>query len=550
MDRESLISTTTEQNIYIVTFNSNVITSAFLDRLNETLDTIEDSDVSGVIFQSAKKKIFLAGADLYNLQEHLTDITYIKDIITYGQSTFNRIQDLNIPTVAAINGACLGGGLELALACTYRICSNDKSTKLGLPEVTLGFLPAWGGTTRLPKLIGLPTALKLILGGTQAPSKLAKKYGLVNNVVHKENLVQTSITTIQNNNVKKRKTSFVEMLPTSLILKKAKQNVVLKTKGNYPAPLKIIEVTIGFSQKTVARVRHWNTLNKNYEIVVVDNLITGSLENIKTFVDTKKIQFIEQDVQQFIEIEGAVDIVAHLASIASPKAYMAYPVNTLKSGSLGTINSLGLAKAKGAKYLLASTSEVYGDPLISPQTEDYWGNVNPVGPRSMYDESKRFAEAAASTYINEFGLDVKIARIFNTYGTRMKIDDGRVVTNFIHQAVTSNDITIYGDGTQTRSLSYVSDTVEYLDRLLNSDFQGVMNIGNPEEIMILDLAKKIIEKTDSNSTIKFLELPVDDPKIRQPDITLAVKELSYKPLIQLDQGLDILISWVKEKINR
>tara|TARA_R110000824_G_scaffold57582_6_gene156523 strand:+ start:2442 stop:4364 length:1923 start_codon:yes stop_codon:yes gene_type:complete len=242
MDRESLISTTTEQNIYIVTFNSNVITSAFLDRLNETLDTIEDSDVSGVIFQSAKKKIFLAGADLYNLQQHLTDITYIKAIITYGQSTFNRIQDLNIPTVAAINGACLGGGLELSLACTYRICSNDKSTKLGLPEVTLGFLPAWGGTTRLPKLIGLPTALKLILGGTQVPGKVAKKYGLVNNVVHKENLVQTSITTIQNNNVKKRKTSFVEMLPTSLILKKAKQNVVSKTKGNYPAPLKIIEV--------------------------------------------------------------------------------------------------------------------------------------------------------------------------------------------------------------------------------------------------------------------------------------------------------------------
>tara|TARA_R110002020_G_scaffold402482_2_gene612666 strand:- start:893 stop:2836 length:1944 start_codon:yes stop_codon:yes gene_type:complete len=242
MDRESLISTTTEQNICIVTFNSNVITSAFLDRLNDTLDTIENSDVSGVIFQSAKKKIFLAGADLYNLQQHLTDITYIKDIITYGQSTFNRIQDLNIPTVAAINGACLGGGLELALACTYRICSNDKSTKLGLPEVTLGFLPAWGGTTRLPKLIGLPTALKLILGGTQVPGKVAKKYGLVNNVVHKENLVQTSITTIQNNNVKKRKTSFVEMLPTSLILKKAKQNVVSKTKGNYPAPLKIIEV--------------------------------------------------------------------------------------------------------------------------------------------------------------------------------------------------------------------------------------------------------------------------------------------------------------------
>jgi len=291
-------------------------------------------------------------------------------------------------------------------------------------------------------------------------------------------------------------------------------------------------------------------INKGFEIVVVDNLITGSLENIKQYIDSKKIQFLEQDVQKFIEIEGEVDLVAHLASIASPKAYMEHPVNTLKSGSLGTLNSLGLAKAKGAKYLLTSTSEVYGDPLISPQTEDYWGNVNPVGPRSMYDESKRFAEAAASTYINEFGLDVKIARVFNTYGTRMKINDGRVVTNFVYQALTGNDITIYGDGTQTRSLSYVSDTVEYLVRLSNSDFQGVMNIGNPEEIQIIDLAKKIIEKTDSNSIIKFYDLPQDDPKKRKPDITLAIKELGYKPLIQLDQGLDILIPWVREKINK
>ena len=291
-------------------------------------------------------------------------------------------------------------------------------------------------------------------------------------------------------------------------------------------------------------------INKDFEIVVVDNLITGSLENIKQYIDSKQIQFLEQDVQNFIEIDGEIDVVAHLASIASPKAYMMYPVNTLKSGSLGTINSLGLAKAKEAKYLLASTSEVYGDPLISPQTEDYWGNVNPVGPRSMYDESKRFAEAAAYTYINEFGLDIKIARIFNTYGTKMKINDGRVVTNFIYQALTGEDITIYGDGTQTRSLSYVSDTVEYLERLIDSDFQGVMNIGNPEEIQIIELAKKIIEKTDSNSKIKFFDLPQDDPKKRKPDITLAVKELGYKPLIQLEEGLDILIPWVKEKISK
>ena len=290
-------------------------------------------------------------------------------------------------------------------------------------------------------------------------------------------------------------------------------------------------------------------IDKDFTVVVIDNLITGKLENIKRYIESGKVTFVEQDVQDFIEIEGDVDIVAHLASIASPKAYSEHPVNTLKSGSLGTINSLGLAKAKGAKYLLASTSEVYGNPLISPQNESYWGNVNPVGPRSMYDESKRFAEASAVTYMNEFGLDVKIARIFNTYGTGMQINDGRVVTNFVYQALNSQDITIYGDGTQTRSLSYVSDTVEYLFRLMSSEFQGVMNIGNPDEIQIIDLAKKIIQKTDSTSEIRFFELPQDDPEQRKPDTTLAIKELEYEPAVSLDDGLSMLINWVRERID-
>lgn len=290
-------------------------------------------------------------------------------------------------------------------------------------------------------------------------------------------------------------------------------------------------------------------IDKDFTVVVIDNLITGKLDNIKRYIESGKVTFVEQDVQDFIEIEGDVDIVAHLASIASPKAYSEHPVNTLKSGSLGTINSLGLAKAKGAKYLLASTSEVYGNPLISPQNESYWGNVNPVGPRSMYDESKRFAEASAFTYMNEFGLDVKIARIFNTYGTGMQINDGRVVTNFVYQALTSQDITIYGDGTQTRSLSYVSDTVEYLFRLMSSEFQGVMNIGNPDEIQIIDLAKKIIQKTDSTSEIRFFELPQDDPEQRKPDTTLSIKELEYEPAVSLEDGLSMLINWVRERID-
>lgn len=242
MDQDRLITLQTNNGISIVSFNSNAITNTFLDQLNQVLDRIETTETRGVVFVSLKSKIFLAGADLFSLQENIDDEKFITNIIEYGQSTFNRIEDLKIPTVAAINGACLGGGLELALACKYRLASNDKSTKLGLPEVSLGFLPAWGGTTRLPKITGLPNALKLILGGSQIPGKPAKKYGLVDNIVHKENLIKAGTNLIETNGKRKRKTSFVELLPNSLILKKARENVLSKTKGNYPAPLRIIEV--------------------------------------------------------------------------------------------------------------------------------------------------------------------------------------------------------------------------------------------------------------------------------------------------------------------
>ena len=292
-------------------------------------------------------------------------------------------------------------------------------------------------------------------------------------------------------------------------------------------------------------------VSENHEVLVFDNLITGSKDNILDHLesDLSKVTFIEGDVQNFIEITGDIDVVAHFASIASPKAYVEHPINTLKSGSQGTINTLGLAKAKNAKYLLTSTSEVYGDPLISPQKEDYWGNVNPNGARSMYDESKRFAEAAAFAYMRTYDLDIKVARLFNTYGPRMKLNDGRVVTNFMCQAVTNEDITIYGDGSQTRSLCYISDMVEYLYRLMNSNFTGVMNLGNPEEITILELANKIKEKTTSDSLIKYIDLPMDDPKQRKPDITLAKKELNYEPKVLLDEGLYKMIAWGIEKIN-
>ena len=291
-------------------------------------------------------------------------------------------------------------------------------------------------------------------------------------------------------------------------------------------------------------------INDGHKIIVIDNLLTGSTENINNLLDNENFSFIEHDVQDHIEIEDKVDYVLHFASAASPKAYTEHPVNTLKAGSVGTINTLGLAKKHSAEYLLASTSEVYGDPLISPQNEKYWGNVNPNGERSMYDEAKRFAEAAVATYSRSYGLKTKIVRIFNTYGPRMQLNDGRVVTNFIVQALRNENITIYGDGTQTRSFSYVEDTVAGIISLMNSTEYDVFNIGNPNEMTVGQLAEKIIKLTDSTSEIKYLELPNDDPKQRKPDITKAKTKLNWEPKVNLDEGLSKTIKWVEEQLSK
>ena len=291
-------------------------------------------------------------------------------------------------------------------------------------------------------------------------------------------------------------------------------------------------------------------INDGHKIIVIDNLLTGSTENINNLLDNENFLFIEHDVQDHIEIEDKVDYVLHFASAASPKAYTEHPVNTLKAGSVGTINTLGLAKKHDAEYLLASTSEVYGDPLISPQNEEYWGNVNPNGERSMYDEAKRFAEAAVATYSRSYGLKTKIVRIFNTYGPRMQLNDGRVVTNFIVQALRNENITIYGDGTQTRSFSYVEDTVAGIISLMNSTEYDVFNIGNPNEMTVGQLAEKIIQLTDSTSEIKYLELPNDDPKQRKPDITKAKTKLNWEPKVNLDEGLAKTIKWVEKQLSK
>ena len=290
-------------------------------------------------------------------------------------------------------------------------------------------------------------------------------------------------------------------------------------------------------------------INDGHNLIVVDNLLTGSTENISDLMDNDNFSFIEHDVQNHIEIENKVDYVLHFASAASPKAYTEHPVNTLKAGSIGTLNTLGLAKKHNSQYLLASTSEVYGDPLISPQNEEYWGNVNPNGERSMYDEAKRFAEAAVATYSRSYDIKAKIVRIFNTYGPRMQLNDGRVVTNFIFQALQDNNITIYGDGSQTRSFSYVEDTVDGIISLMLSNEYDVFNIGNPNEITVLELAQKIIELTNSKSEIVFKSLPSDDPKQRKPDISKAKSKLGWEPKVNLEDGLIKTIDWVEYKLT-
>jgi len=285
------------------------------------------------------------------------------------------------------------------------------------------------------------------------------------------------------------------------------------------------------------------------KIIVLDNLLTGSEKNINKYLDLSNFQFISHDIQNHYDPEENIDCVIHLASCASPVAYSENPINTLKSGSIGTINSLGIARKYSSSFLLASTSEIYGDPKISPQHEEYWGNVNPVGPRSMYDESKRFAEAATQAYITEYKLNAKIVRIFNTYGPNMKLDDGRVVTNFIVQALKNKDITVFGKGLQTRSFSYVDDTVNGI--MLASSYKepDIFNIGNDNEITINQLAQTIIDITNTKSKIIYKDLPKDDPLQRKPDLSKSKELLNYEPVIGLEKGLEKTIEWVKKNID-
>lgn len=289
-------------------------------------------------------------------------------------------------------------------------------------------------------------------------------------------------------------------------------------------------------------------LQKGHHIVCMDNLLTGSLSNI-AHIKSNRFKFIEHDVTKYIEIEGELDYILHFASPASPIDYLAHPIQTLKVGALGTHNALGLGKSKKAVFLLASTSEVYGDPQVHPQSEDYWGHVNPVGPRGVYDEAKRFAEAMTMAYRRYHGVDTKIARIFNTYGPRMRMDDGRAVPTFLNQALKGEDLTVYGDGSQTRSFCYVSDLVAGVYTLLTSKVSEPVNLGNPEEISILELARKVIELVGSTSKIVFKPLPLDDPKTRRPDITKAKRLLAWEPKVNLSSGLDRTLTYLKKNFE-
>lgn len=286
------------------------------------------------------------------------------------------------------------------------------------------------------------------------------------------------------------------------------------------------------------------------KVICIDNLITGSADNIAHLFGNPNFHFIHHDVTNYIYVPGEVDYILHFASPASPIDYLQLPIQTLKVGSLGTHKALGLAKEKKARFLLASTSEVYGDPLVHPQTEDYWGNVNPIGLRGVYDEAKRFAEAMTMAYHRYHGVDTRIVRIFNTYGPRMRINDGRAIPAFITQALNGEDVTVFGDGSQTRSVCYVDDEIEGIFRLLMSDINYPVNIGNPDEISMLDLAREIIELTNSKSKIVFKPLPEDDPKVRQPDITKARKLLKWEPKYNRLEGLKKTIEYFKNKLEK
>lgn len=291
-------------------------------------------------------------------------------------------------------------------------------------------------------------------------------------------------------------------------------------------------------------------IQEGHDVICVDNFITGSPDNVAHLIGSSSFQLIELDVTNYIFVEGPLDYVLHFASPASPVDYLKYPIQTLKVGALGTHKALGLAKHKGARLLLASTSEIYGDPLVHPQPESYWGNVNPTGSRGVYDEAKRFAEAMTMAYNRYHGVETRIVRIFNTFGPRMRLDDGRALPTFMNQALHGEPLTVYGEGDQTRSFQYVDDTVEGIYRLLLSDVSDPVNIGNPDEITILDFAKEIIDLTDSDSEIVFEPLPEDDPKIRQPDITLARTKLDWEPKVSRREGLRRTLDYVQSKLKR
>ena len=294
-------------------------------------------------------------------------------------------------------------------------------------------------------------------------------------------------------------------------------------------------------------------LGRGHEVIAMDNLSTGSTDNIAHLAGQEGFSFIKHNVTDYIYVEGSLDAVLHLASLPSPVDYLNFPIQTLKVGALGTHKALGLAKAKGARFLLASTSEVYGDPLVHPQPEHYWGNVNPVGPRGVYDESKRFAEALAMAYYRYHGVETRIARIFNTYGPRMRLDDGRVVPNFVRQALVGEPLTVYEGGKRTRSFCYVSDLVEGMVRLLMSGEVEPVNLGNPQEMTILEFAHTVLVVTGSRSEILFVqptdERTKDDPMVRQPDITKARRVLGWEPVVSLEQGLERTIEWFKGRLG-
>lgn len=290
-------------------------------------------------------------------------------------------------------------------------------------------------------------------------------------------------------------------------------------------------------------------LAEGHDVICMDNLITGDMDNIAHLIGKDGFSFIKQDVTEYIYVAGGVDYILHFASPASPIDYLKLPIQTLKVGSLGTHKALGLAKAKGARFLIASTSEVYGDPEIHPQVESYWGNVNPIGPRGVYDEAKRFAEAMTTAYNTYHGVETRIVRIFNTYGERMRVDDGRAIPAFMSQGLRGEDVTVFGDGSQTRSVCYVSDLVDGIFRLLMSDYSSPVNIGNPDELTMLQLAEEVIKITGSRSRIVHKDLPVDDPKVRQPDITRAREILGWEPKVNREEGLKRTAQYFRQKLG-